>query len=162
MISSAVMDVGQRLSMVCTRRSPSLRMVPPTTVSGLKYSSAVAMPTPAPVVSDTRLCNQLEELTLLLVAQTFSQQVVRQQHDGGDTALGARQRAFTPTASTRAVPSPASATVDVRLGAGQRRHPLFGAHDSPRFAVGTALVTTPAGDIQDYRIGDSALVMQPS
>ena len=55
-ISSAVMDVGQRLSMVCTRRSPSLRMVPPTTVSGPKYSSAVAMPTPAPVVSDTRLC----------------------------------------------------------------------------------------------------------
>ena len=54
-ISSAVMDVGQRLSMVCTKQSPSLRMVPPTTVSGPKYSSAVAMPTPAPVVSLVRL-----------------------------------------------------------------------------------------------------------
>ena len=49
-ISSAVMDVGKRLSTVCTKRSSLRAMVPPITVRGPKYSSELLMPTPLPSV----------------------------------------------------------------------------------------------------------------
>ena len=42
--SSGVVDVGKRLSSVCFTRPSCMQMVPPTTVSSPKCSSAVLMP----------------------------------------------------------------------------------------------------------------------
>ena len=150
-ISSAVMDVGQRLSMVCNGRSPSLRMVPPTTVSGPKYSSAVAMPTPAPVVSDTRLCTSSKNSRSCLVAQAVLQQVVRQQHDGGDATLGPGGMGIVHTRSIDARRAIAGVFHGNALGRGQR---AASARTTAQASPGTALVTTPPGDVQNHRIGD--------
>ena len=94
--------------------------------------------------------HEFQELAFLLVAQAVLQQVVRQQHDGGDATLGPGGMGI-HTRSIDARRAVAGVFHGNALGRGQRGG--IGAHDGPGLA-GHRVGHHAARDVQNHRVGD--------